>query len=113
MGDEEENTKLTEMKDTYDNTREEIKNMNVEDLEGMKHDLIKQIEELDNNFEVSFNKYMADTEQKSLRYRDLIADNKKNSDEIDKFQRKINATKTQTQFLTENPAEQEGVRREG
>ena len=98
--EEEETNKLTEMKDTYDNTREEIKNMNVEDLEGMKHDLIKQIEELDNNFEVSFNKYMADTEQKSLRYRDLIADNKKNSDEIDKFQRKINATKTQTQFLT-------------
>ena len=98
--EEEETNKLTEMKDTYDNTREEIKNMNVEDLETMKHELIKQIEELDNTFEVSFNKYMADTEQKSLRYRDLIADNKKNSDEIDKYQRKINATKTQTQFLT-------------
>jgi len=37
----------------------------VEDLESMKHDLIKKIEDLDKEFEVSFNKYMTDTESKS------------------------------------------------
>jgi len=59
---EEEENKLNEMKEAYDGSREETKNKNVEDLESMKHDLIKKIEDLDKEFEVSFNKYVSDTE---------------------------------------------------
>ena len=88
------------MKEAYENTREETKNKNVEDLESMKHDLIKKIEELDRDFETNFNKYMSDTEGKSQKYKDLLKDNEKSSEDINKFQIKINATKQQTAFLT-------------
>ena len=45
--DEEENSKLKKMKDDFESLREETKNKNVEELESMKHDLIKKIEDLD------------------------------------------------------------------
>lgn len=48
---EEEEAKLLEMQGAFEGEREEIKNKNVEDLEGMKHDLIKKIEDLDSEFE--------------------------------------------------------------
>jgi dynein regulatory complex subunit 2 len=63
--EEEENNKLDEMKEAYDSGKEETKNKNVEDLESMKHELIKKIEELDKEFEVSFTKYIADTDNKA------------------------------------------------
>jgi DNA anti-recombination protein RmuC len=55
--DEEENSKLKKMKDDFESLREETKNKNVEELETMKHDLIKKIDDLDKEFTVSFNKY--------------------------------------------------------
>jgi DNA anti-recombination protein RmuC len=55
--DEEENSKLKKMKDDFESLREETKNNNVEELETMKHDLIKKIDDLDKEFTVSFNKY--------------------------------------------------------
>jgi len=64
------------MSDTHDGLREETKNKNVEELESMKHELIKQIEKLDKEFEVHFNKYVADTEQKATHYRTLLEDNR-------------------------------------
>ena len=73
--EEEENNKLNEMKEAYDSSREETKNKNVEDLESMKHDLIKKIEDLDKEFEVSFNKYVADTESKADGYKLLLEKN--------------------------------------
>ena len=51
------------LKDQFNADRERIKNENVEELESMKHDLIKKIEELDSNFETNFNKYVSETEQ--------------------------------------------------
>ena len=97
---EEEENKLNEMKETYESTREETKNKNVEDLESMKHDLIKKIDDLDKEFEVSFNKYMSDTDGKSQRYKNLLQDNEKSAEDINKYQRRINATKQATAFLT-------------
>jgi dynein regulatory complex subunit 2 len=52
--EEEENAKLKEMQDQHDGLREETKNKNVEELESMKHELIKQIEKLDKDFEQHF-----------------------------------------------------------
>jgi hypothetical protein len=54
---EEENLKLKQMKATFETTREETKNQDVEELESMKHELIKQIEYLDARFELKFNRY--------------------------------------------------------
>lgn len=54
---EEENLKLKQMKATFETTREETKNQDVEELESMKHELIKQIESLDARFELEFNSY--------------------------------------------------------
>ena len=98
--EEEEQNKLNDMKESYESTREETKNKNVEDLESMKHDLIKKIEDLDKEFEVSFSNYMKDTETKSDRYKALLKANEQSSEDINKFQRKINGTKQATAFLT-------------
>ncbi len=72
---EEEDIKLEEMKSAFESSREETKNKNVEDLESMKHDLIKKIEDLDKEFEVSFNKFVADTETKAGNYDELLKAN--------------------------------------
>lgn len=98
--EEEENNKLNDMKEQYDSSREETKNKNVEDLESMKHDLIKKIEELDKEFEVSFNKYVADTENKAEGYKTLLEKNGNSAEEINNKQREINRLKEQTSFLT-------------
>lgn len=59
---ENEDSKLQEMKNAFESTREETKNRNVEELETMKQDLIKKIEELDKTFEVAFNKFVSETD---------------------------------------------------
>lgn len=97
---EEEELKLEEMKSAFESSREETKNKNVEDLESMKHDLIKKIEDLDKEFEVSFNKFVADTETKATSYDDLLKDNQTSSDAINRYQRQINRLKEQTAFFT-------------
>jgi len=83
--EEEENAKLKDMTDQHDGLREETKNKNVEELESMKHELIKQIEKLDKEFEVHFNKYVADTETKATHYRNLLDDNRESADRIGGF----------------------------
>lgn len=98
--EEEEQNKLNEMKEAYDSSREETKNKNVEDLESMKHDLIKKIEDLDKEFEVSFNKYVADTENKADGYKHLLEKNGQSAETINTSQREINRLKEQTSFLT-------------
>mmetsp|Transcript_32002 Transcript_32002/g.23652 ORF Transcript_32002/g.23652 Transcript_32002/m.23652 type:complete len:146 (+) Transcript_32002:358-795(+) len=80
--EEEENNKLKQMKEDFDALREETKNKNVEDLESMKHDLIKKIEDLDKEFEVNFNRYVTDTESKADQYKNLLDENAKSSKEI-------------------------------
>lgn len=90
---ENEDSKLTEMKNAFESTREETKNRNVEELETMKQDLIKKIEELDKTFEVAFNKFVSETDQKATRYEELLTNNQKDSDDINKYQRTINRLK--------------------
>jgi adenine C2-methylase RlmN of 23S rRNA A2503 and tRNA A37 len=83
--EEEENNKMKEMKDNFESLREETKNKNVEELEAMKHDLIKKIEDLDKEFEVNFNRYVSDTESKADSYKKLLAENEKSSEQINKY----------------------------
>jgi DNA anti-recombination protein RmuC len=85
--DEEENSKLKKMKDDFESLREETKNKNVEELESMKHDLIKKIEDLDKEFEVNFNRYVSETETKAEYYKKLLEDNEKSSQQINNYQR--------------------------
>jgi len=73
--EEEENAKLKQMKEDFASTREETKNKNMEELETMKHELIKKIEELDKEFEVNFNRYVSDTENRAETYTSLLAKN--------------------------------------
>lgn len=69
---EEEEAKLAEMKSQFESSREEAKNRNVEELESMKHDLIRKIEELDKEFDSSFSKFVSDTENRAKEYDDLL-----------------------------------------
>ena len=79
---EEEEAKMKAMKTAFETTREETKNQDVEELESMKHELIKQIDALDQNFEVSFNRYANDTDNKVKEYKDLLHKNESNSKKI-------------------------------
>ena len=82
---EEEESKLKQMKDDFESLREETKNKNVEELESMKHDLIKKIEDLDKEFEVNFNRYVSDTESKADNYKKLLKDNETSSKNINTY----------------------------
>lgn len=64
------------MKEQHDSETQEIKNRNTEELESMKHDLIKKIEDLDSNFEQNFNKYVSETESRSQKYKEKLDNNK-------------------------------------
>ena len=59
----------------------------------MKHELIKKIEELDKEFEVHFNKYVADTETRATKYKELLDQNKKDSEHINETQNEIHHLK--------------------
>lgn len=96
--EEEENAKLKKMKDDFESLGQETKNKNVEELESMKHDLIKKIEDLDKEFEVNFNRYVSDTESKADHYKRLLEDNEKSSDQINKYQRSISRLKEQINY---------------
>jgi len=52
----------------FEGNREETRNKNMEDLDQMKHGLIKKIEELDTAFESSFNAYVGETEKDAQEY---------------------------------------------
>lgn len=67
-----ENAKIYEMNNDHSSKREETKNKNVEELEAIKHELIKKIEDLDKTFEVHFNKYEADTDTKAGNYKKAL-----------------------------------------
>ena len=63
--DEEEKGKLKAMNEAFLAEKEQIRNKNVEEQETMKMELIKKIDALDGQFEVSFQQYMHETEQKT------------------------------------------------
>jgi len=98
--EEEENAKLKAMKDQFESTREETKNRNVEELESMKHELIKKIEELDKEFEINFNKYVQETETKADNYKELLAKNEDDSKKIGEKQKSIFRIKEQIAMWT-------------
>ena len=96
---EEEESKLADMKSAFEGKREGVKNQNVEDLESMKHDLIKKIELLDQQFEKNFQQFVSDTETKAESYDELLRANQKSSKDINDYQKQINRLKEQIQFL--------------
>ena len=96
---EEEEQKLADMKSASESNREETKNKNVEDLEQMKSDLIRKIEDLDKKFEGTFSKFISETEGKAKEYNELIKKNSENSARINSQQRTINRLREQTQYL--------------
>ena len=93
--EEEETAKLNELKENFESLREETKNENVEDLESMKHDLIKKIEDLDKDFEVNFNRYVSDTEDRSREYSEKLKKNENDAEQIKTDMRKIQRLKEQ------------------
>jgi hypothetical protein len=97
---EEEEAKIKQMLDDHEAIREETKNKNVEELESMKHELIKKIEDLDKEFEVHFNRYVADTEQKALEYKILLDSNQKATAQISSDTNDINRLKEQNNYWT-------------
>jgi hypothetical protein len=90
---EEEEQKLMDMKNAFESNREETKNKNVEDLEQMKSDLIRKIEDLDKQFEGTFAKFVSETEAKAQAYENLIEQNAQSSNDINTKQRDINRLK--------------------
>lgn len=70
------------MQEDHDSLREETKNKNVEELESMKHELLKKIEELDKQFDVEFQTYVQETENRSTKYKELLEKNRIDSDDI-------------------------------
>jgi hypothetical protein len=56
------------MMSEYDSLREETKNRNVEELEGMKFILIGKIEDLDKEFQVHYNQFSSETKQTAKKY---------------------------------------------
>lgn len=73
--DEEANARKADLNAAFQGLREEIKNENVEELESMKHALIRKIEDLDKDFEVNFNRYVNETENRSTAYSEKIKNN--------------------------------------
>lgn len=72
---EDERQKERDLKDRFDGIREEIKNENMEDMDSMRNELLKRFEELDNQFELQFNKYVTATNSKTGLYRDKYKKN--------------------------------------
>ena len=95
---EEEEAKLKQMKEEFDATREETKNKNVEELESMKHDLIKKIDDIDAEFQVQFSKYLFETGGKSEQYTNALSKNSEASRKINDMQRDIARLKAQQHY---------------
>ena len=86
---EEENSKLKKLEDNFNEVREETRNTKMEEQESMKHDLIKKIEILDENFEISFSNYVTETDSKSGEYIKKLQSNEEASKEISQLMREI------------------------
>ena len=96
---EEEQAKLRQIKDNFLAEKEQTRNKNVEEAETMKMDLIKKIDALDNAFEVEFQQYMHETEQKTQDYSKMLDQNELTTEAIRDMTIAINRTKKKTQKL--------------
>ena len=97
--DEEEKAKLKAMNEAFLAEKEQIRNKNVEEQETMKMILIKQIDLLDNAFEVSFQQYMHETEPKTQLYTELLNNNRTTTEQIHKMTQDINRVNKKKQRL--------------
>jgi dynein regulatory complex subunit 2 len=97
--EEEEMTKLDEIQKQFQEEREQTKNSKIEELESMKHTLIKKIELLDQNFEISFSNYVSETEANSTKYTQQLEQNDRDSKEITQLMRGISRVKERIQNL--------------
>jgi dynein regulatory complex subunit 2 len=87
--EEEENAKLGKLKEDFEGLREETKNAKTEELETMKHDLIKKIEMLDQDFEIQFSNYVSETDSKSNDYTEKLKKNEKDTIDLSETMRQI------------------------
>lgn len=95
---EDERQKERDLKDRFDGIREEIKNENMEDMDSMRNDLLKKFEELDNQFELQFNRYVTATSSKSEQYRDNLNTNETHTIDIDTQIRNMTRLKEKIQY---------------
>lgn len=95
---EDEKQKERDLKDRFDGIREEIKNENMEDMDSMRNDLLKKFEELDNQFELQFNRYVTATSSKSEQYRDNLNTNETHTIDIDAQIRNMTRLKEKIQY---------------
>ncbi|CAI2366503.1 unnamed protein product [Moneuplotes crassus] len=85
--EEEENAKLAKLKKDFVELRQETKNGKDEELEGMKHELIKKIDLLDQDFEIQFSNYVSETDNKSNDYTEKLRTNDKDFEELTEITR--------------------------
>lgn len=64
----------------------------------MKHELIKQIEQLDSRFEVEFNRYSSETDARVGEYKNLLDKNETNSKSIKTHAHQIHRLKEQITY---------------
>ena len=95
---EEEENKLKNIRDSFMAEKEQVKNKNSELQDNMKMDLVRKINELDNDFEVQFRRYLVDTEQRTADYSSLVQANVTTSQEIGELSQKINNSRNKTQY---------------
>lgn len=87
--EEEENAKLEKLLKDFKDQRETTRNQYNEDSETMKHDLIKKIELLDQDFEISFSNYVSDTDVNSAEYTKQLENNEKAAKQIGTLMKEI------------------------
>ena len=94
--EEEQMLKHRNRQDEHLQDLEKTKNVNAEVQEQMKFSLLRQIENLDGEFEKHFTRYMAETQQKTEAYSNLLKNNTDTSEEIDRLKRDISRLNDQT-----------------
>lgn len=85
----EEENKNNDIKHIYEQTREEIRNKNLEDINMLRISLDAQIEELEQFFETSHLNYLQMTSQKTHDFKELTINDQKLTNEIEKRRKKI------------------------
>jgi len=96
--EEEQNNKLKDLKEAFESERENTKNTNTDALNSIKIELVKKINELDQDFELHFTRYVSETESKYNSFKKLLQENENASNIIDKKVRNIERLKEKIQY---------------
>lgn len=86
-----EDEKKNDLRQSFEQQREEIRNHNVEDINMLRITLDSQIEELEQQFETAHLNYMQQTGQRTHEYKDLAQNDKLLTEDIEKKRKKIDA----------------------